>query len=170
MINSLEDFFYEVELMLTTFRVPYKKGTLGGKHPNIFIVDTLGVVVSCIQPEDYSFMLNKLENNFKNFRYIFIATDDNLLEKKDEVLWDFMRSGYIRYIRLNYPRQLTSILHQGFNRKIINERLKVWGDKAKYKYLIQENKDSLNMPISAILNYDPAFFDYMPEIEVNNLE
>jgi len=163
---TLEDLFDEVNIMLTAFRVAFKKVTLGGKHPNVFVVDSLGIAVACIFPEDYSFILGKLENNYKNFRFIFVTTSDNLYEKKDSILWEFMRSGYIRYIRLTYPRQFNDIIHQGFGRKIIAERLRIWGDKAMYKYLIEENKQGLNAPIQVLLNYDPSFFDYMPEEKI----
>lgn len=166
-MHTLEDLVDEMNIMLTTFRVSFRKIALGGKHPNVFIVESLGIAVACIFPEDYSFILGKLENNYKNFRFVFVTTSDNLFEKKDSILWDFMRSGYIRYIRLTYPRQFNDIIQQGFGRKIVAERLRIWGNKNMYKYLIEENKQGLNIPIQALLNYDPSFFDYMPEEKID---
>lgn len=167
-MNSLEDLIDDINIMLSTLRVPYKKVLLDNRSTSAFEIKDLGVAVACIFPEDYSFILDKLQLKFNNYRYIFITTSDNLFEKKDAIIWEFMRSGYIRFIRLNYQRQFNELIQQGFGRKIIQERLRLWGNQAKYKYLIEENKRFLDLPTSYILNSDPAFFDFMPEI--NNVE
>ena len=163
-MNSLEDLVDEINITLSTLRVPYKKASLETKATTAFEVKELGVVVACIFPEGYSFVLDKLQLRYNNYRYIFVTTSDNLFERKDEIIWEFMRSGYIRYIRTKYQRQFNELIQQGFGRKIIQERLRIWGNQAKYKFLIDENKRCLEIPTSYVLNSDPAFFDYMPEI------
>ncbi|MBV5347771.1 hypothetical protein JZU46_06120 [bacterium] len=160
---TLEELLDDVNIMMTTLRVPYKKVSLGSKFPDVFEIPNLGAIIACIYPDDYSYILHKLQANFKNYRYIFITTSESLFEKKDDIIWDLMRGGYIRYIRLNYQRQFNEIIQQGFGQKIIRERLKIWGNKAKYRYLIKENEDCLKASIPAVLNYDAAFFDFMPE-------
>lgn len=160
---SIDDLLTEIDIMLSTLWIKYKRVSLGRNFPDIFEVPEFGAIVLGIEPADYSFMLNKLSLDYKNYRYIFITTIDNLFHKKDEVVWDLARSGYIRYLRLTYTRQFNDLIHQGFGRKIIQERLRVWKNDTKFKYLREENKKSLEIPSQALLAYDPAFFDYMPE-------
>jgi hypothetical protein len=49
-----------------------------------------------------------------------------------------------------------------FGRKIIEQRLKIWKDQPKYKFMIEDNKSALKYPANMILATEPAFFDYMP--------
>lgn len=159
----LEDLLDEVNIMLSTLWVSYKRTPVGSGMSDIFVIQDLGVVVVGIEPIDYSHMLSKLVEQYKGYRFIFISTVDNLFTKKDEVIWDLMRSGYIRQVRTNYQRQFNNIVQQGFGRKIIAERLRVWNDNPKYRYLIEENKRCLDVPSPMLLSQDPAFFDFMPE-------
>lgn len=160
---NLEELESELNIILTSLRVPYHRVLLGKNLPEVFEAKDFGVVVVGIHPQDYSVVLNKLVTLFKGRRYIIVATTDNILEVKDEIIWDFMRSGYMRYIRTHYNRQFNNLIQQGFGRKIINERLKVWDGDPKYSFLIEENKEALQLSEPVILNYDPAFYDYMPE-------
>ncbi len=159
---NIEDLLDEINIMLSTLWVPYKRVPIKNIY-DVFLLEDLGVVVAGIDPSDYSVMLSKLVDQYAGYRLIFISTIDNMFIKKDEVIWDLMRSGYIRYIRLNYQRQFTNIVQQNFGRKIISERLKVWENDPKYKYLIEENKRCLDIPAPFIVTTDPAFFDFMPE-------
>lgn len=160
---SLEELIDDTNIMISTFRVPFKKVPLGTNLPATFELAALGVTITCIFPDDYSVVLGKLHNNFPNYRHIFITTSDNMFEKKDEVIWELMRSGYMRFVRLTYPRQFADVVQHGLGHKIIKERLKIWGNKNKYKYLIQENEECLRVSVATLLNYDTSFFDYMPE-------
>ncbi|RLD07560.1 MAG: hypothetical protein DRI65_04465 [Chloroflexota bacterium] len=108
-------------------------------------------------------MLNKVVAQFRDYRYIFIATSETMYDRKDDVIWDLMRSGYMRYIRNKYERQFNNLIQNNFGRKIITERLKVWGDRPQFKYLVEENKQCLNISAPYLVTVDPAFFDYMPE-------
>ena len=48
------------------------------------------------------------------------------------------------------------------DRKIIKERLKVWDNAPKYRFLIDENEAALREATTYVLSVDPAFFDSMP--------
>jgi hypothetical protein len=162
-MHNLEVLLDEINITLSALWIPYKKVSLGSNFPDVFVIEVLGVVVVGIDPADYSYMLSKLVDKFTNYRYVFISTSETMYAKKDELIWDLMRSGYIRYIRTNYTRQFNNLIQQNFGRKIITERLKVWGDNPKYKYLVDENKKCLDISAPYLVTIDPAFFDYMPE-------
>ncbi len=153
----------EINIMLSALWVPFKRVSLGTNFPDIFILEDLGVVVIGIDPSDYSYMLNKIVAKFKSYRYIFVSTSETIHDRKDDIIWDLMRSGYMRYIRSKYTRQFNNLIQQNFGRRIITERLRVWGDSPKYKYLVEENKQCLNISAPYLVTIDPAFFDYMPE-------
>ncbi len=160
---SLEELPTEISIMLTTFMVPHKRVPLGSNLPDCFEVGELGIVIIGIDPLDYSYAMQKLYDLFAGYRYIVITTADSMLDKKDEIIWEFMRSGYIRYIRYKYQRQFNNMIQQGLGRKIITERLRIWGKDPKYKYLASENVRCLDVSAPYLVSQDPAFFDFMPE-------
>jgi hypothetical protein len=154
----------ETRIMLSTLHLSYKEAPLGGSLPNAFIIDMFGVAVVGIDVRDYTQVINKVDELYPTYRCCTITTLSNMITKKDEVVFDLMRSGYMRYIRVTYPNQFKNLMvEHGYGRKIINERLRVWDDRQQYKYLIEENKKALNQPASYLLSLEPDFFDFMPE-------
>lgn len=158
--------FYELELeigiMLRTLRVPTKKFSVAPKVAIQFLCEDFGVIVSAILESDYAFIHKTLSEKYQDYRYIYISTFDDLTEKKDELVWTLMKGGYMKYVRMNFPRQFQRIIHEGYGNKIIKERLRRWADRPKYRFFIEENKQAQNMPTTMILSTEPAFFDYMP--------
>jgi hypothetical protein len=158
----------EVKIILAALKVPYKEVPLGNGLPKVCLIDTFGSILAGIHRRDYIQTLAKLEELYPGYRYLFMTQDNDLVQTKDTIIWELMRSGYMRYIRENYAPQFKTLLtDHGYNRKIIKERLRVWGDKAKYNYLVQENKAALNQSPVRILALEPDFFDYMPENNYN---
>ena len=154
----------EIEVMLKAYRVPFRKEALESNLPNLYIIEDFGVIISGFERVEYTIVANRIATHYKGYRFIPITTMDNMNEKKDEVLWELMRSGYMRYIRTSYPGQFKTLLTQyGLGRKIINERLRIWGDAPKYKYLVEENRSFLGSSEVYALSMDPAFYDFMPE-------
>jgi hypothetical protein len=95
-------------------------------------------------------------------RFVYIKPDDILQDKKMEVFWELMKSGYMHYLRIEYPRTFKDlIINRGWDRKIIEKRLELYNDKPRYQYLIQINKDALRESASYILSIDPGFFDFL---------
>ena len=166
---SLEELYTEIEILLSTFMVLYKRVPLGGNLSDVFEATEFGTVLVGIEPLDYSYTMQKLYDKYPGYRYIILTCDDSMLNKKDEILWELMRSGYIRYIRYKYQRQFNNMIQQGLGRKIITERLKIWGKDPKYKYLVAENLRCLSVSAPYLVSQDPAFFDFMPELpQINN--
>lgn len=151
--------------MLTLFRVKHRKINLMRGISSQLIVDDFGVVVCCINRVDYAQVNDAVYEQFKDWRTVFITTNDNVMDKKYEVLWTLMRSGYMKWLRRTYPRQLRSILNgpDNLGRRIIEERLRIWATKPKYAYLAEDNKVAFRNGIIRELTDDPSFFDYMPE-------
>lgn len=159
---TLEELGVEIETTLRALLVNYKKTK--AKDSEQYIVSEFGTVVCGINRLDYKLTSDNIDGNFKDYRVIYITTEDLVHERKNDIIWALMRSGYMRYIRSNYKNQFRNLMvMQDFGRQIIQERLRIWGDKPKYAWWVEENNAVLTQSASYILAQDPAFYDMMPE-------
>jgi len=160
---SYRSLTYDVGIMLGALKVPYIVTNVIKTITVQYVVDMFGVVVSVINPTDYSVINEKIDVVFKDYRKIFISEKDNLDEKRYETIWALMQSGYMRWLRFQYPAQFPSLINSNsLSNLIIDERLKRWANKPMYKFLIQDNIEAKNIGTHRLLSVDPGFFDYMP--------
>lgn len=161
-LKELEDY---ISIMLSQLRVTFKKLNLIRGVSIQFIVEEFGLIICGIDRTCYTQVNETIIKNFPDWRIIYITTNDNIAEKKDEVLWSLMRCGYMKWLRYTYPRQIKSIINgpESLGQKIIRERLRIWANKPKYKFLVNDNKVALENGMLRELTNDPSFFDYMPE-------
>lgn len=161
---TLDELETQLKVMLHAFRVGYKIDRLIKSITFQFVVNDFGLVVSGVVGGDCKLISSSVEQAFPNYRKIFILDTDNLLEAKDRVLWALMQGGYVSWLRDTYYRDFKNIITmQEFGKKIINQRLKIWAGKEKYKYLIEYNESALRQSATYMLSIDPSFYDYMPE-------
>ena len=161
-LRELEDY---ISIMLSQLRVTFKKLNLIRGVSIQFIVEEFGLIICGIDRTCYTQVNEMIIKNFPDWRIVYITTNDNIAEKKDEVLWNLMRCGYMKWLRYTYPRQIKSIINgpESLGQKIIRERLRIWAGKPKYKFLVNDNKVALENGVIRELTNDPSFFDYMPE-------
>jgi hypothetical protein len=161
MIEELEE---KIATMLYAFRVEYAVYRLIKSISVQCLVPLFGTLVCGLNRADYKLVDDSVKQAYPDWRVVYITTFDSMLEKKDEVLWALMRGGYMKWIRMNYPTAFTQlVVMQGFGNKIINQRLKIWDGRSKYKFLIEDNEDAKKYPATYVLATDPGFFDHMPE-------
>jgi hypothetical protein len=165
MINSLKSLESDISLVLHNFMVRSKKIYLTRDNSVQFVIQDFGLIVSAMDRMDYAQVKDIILNKFEGWRVVYISPTDNILEKKYDILWSLMRCGYMKWMRSNYPRQIERILSgpDNLGNRIINERLRIWAEKPKFNYLIEDNKAALKNNIRRELTADPSFFDYMPE-------
>lgn len=160
---SLRRTSYDVGIVLGTLKVPYIVTNVIKNITIQYVIEDFGVVVSVITPGDYTLIREKVEELFKNYRSIYISEKDNLNEKRYEIIWALMKSGYMKWLRLAYPSQFPNILDAGnLSNLIIDERLHRWGNKPKYRFWVQDNLEAKQIGFRRMLANDPSFFDYMP--------
>ena len=152
----------EVAITLQSLRVPTKRLSVVSDVSVQFKSEEFGTIVSVIQRADYGFINEAVRREFPDYRYVYVSTFDNLIEKRDEIIWTLMRGGYMTYIRQNFPRQFQQLITDGFGNKIINERLRRWDNKPMYRFFIDENTRAKETPVTMVMATEPAFFDYMP--------
>jgi hypothetical protein len=76
-----------------------------------------------------------------------------------QIFWALIRAGYLRKLRIeNQKAHKSLVVANRWGLKIIEHRLNLFGNKPKYRYLIEENKRYLsNFDLSYMTN--PQFFD-----------
>lgn len=165
-VNELDKQIITLEVniksMLAALRLNYRQASILNNLAICFIVEDFGTVICAIRPGDHDMIKDIMIRNYKDWRDVYIATDDSFNGMKDEVLWELMRSGYMTFIRNNYTRQFNNIILNELGNKIINKRLKIWGDRPRYKWLVEENNMAKRESSTYVLSKNPAFFDYMP--------
>ena len=164
---DLTELEQEATIVLSQLRVKHRKINLVRGISTQLVVDDFGLIVCCINRVDYAQVSNTVLEQYKDWRVVYLTTNDNILEKKFEILWNLMRCGYMKWLRYTYPRQIKSILNgtDELGRRIIEERLRIWGTKPKFKWLAEDNRVAFHNGILRELTNDPSFFDYMPEEE-----
>ena len=160
---NMQDLEAYLDQMMHALKLKVNKRILGRGNAVQYVCDDFGVVVTGIKRVDYKEYDDSFRMKFDGYRLIYVTTDDSIADKRLEVIWDLMRSGYMKWIRLNFPREFTNLItSSNFGNTIIEERLKIWGDQPRFKFLIEDNASAKNYPASMLLAQEPAFFDYMP--------
>ncbi len=156
-----------LEENLRAKRVEYRKEHLIKDISVQFVVEKFGVIVCGINRLDYKLVDTAVGDQYKGWRTVYVTTYDDINEKDDEILWALMRSGYITWLRnqLLTSTQFKRLMFDGnIAHKIIDKRLKIWGDDPKYRYLKECDAFAKGQGrISEYLSKEPSFFDFMPE-------
>lgn len=161
---ELQELDTHIKVMLNTFRVAAKKINVLKKSAIIFLVEDFGTLICGIDRADYDQINTVVEEQFKNWRYVYITTQEDVSKKKYEVLWELMRGGYMKWLRTTHPHQVRNTLTgiDGLGNRILKERLRIWANRPKYRYLIDDTESVLQYGVLRELSHDPGFFDYMP--------
>lgn len=151
---------------LNALQVEYRKTELIKNVATLFVINIFGVAICIMNRRDYKLVDNALKEAYKDWRIIYITIQDNFSEKKDKIIWQLMRSGYLRWLRsaCSESQFRRMMFEGGFANKILNARLKMWGDLPKHRYLKECDEFAKGQGrISEYLSKEPAFFDFMPE-------
>lgn len=164
---TLEELEAELTIILKALRIQFGKMNLVKDVSVQFLCNDFGLVISGIQRADYGYVAKVVRERLPGYRYVYVSNFDDLIEAKEKIIWELMCGGYMNYLRTNFSRQFNSALtFNNLANKIIDERLRRYGDRPKYKYFIESNMNARGVPVTMILANDPGFFDYMPEEEV----
>ncbi len=160
---SLRRTTYDVGAMLGAFRVPYSVTSVIKNITTQYVIEDFGVVISVINPGDYGVINERVDTTLKGYRKLFVSSNDDLNDKRYEIIWALMKSGYMKWLRYTYPAQFPNIVDtDNLGGRIIDERIARWGNAPKYKYLVADNISAKNAGFRQLLSRDPSFFDYMP--------
>jgi hypothetical protein len=164
---TLEQLEIEIEILLKTLKIQYKKVHHLKGVSTQFVCDDFGLIVLAIPDEqDVSYVQSYVANKLKDYRMTSITNLSNLSETRQNLIWSLMEGGFMKYIRINFPRQFGDLMTmQNYGNKIIDERLRRWKNLPKHVFFINENISAKRTPTTMILSIEPGFFDYMPPEE-----
>lgn len=156
-----------IAITLQNLFLKYRKINLVRGVSVQFIVDDFGVIICGINRPDYVQVDTAINSKYPGWRTVYLTTHDRINDKRYEILWALMRGGYMRWIRSAYPGQVKKILTgpDNLGTRIIKERLRIWGDQPKHRFMVEDNKAVLANGILREFTRDQGFFDYMPEEE-----
>jgi len=162
--RTFRDLEPDIEVMLNAFRLSYQPFFFTKHLPKCYLIQEFGIIVLGLGQAQKPEMEDKLKNKFPKHIHFYIYPSDKFSTKRYWLLWELMRGGYMIYLRTNYASYITKILQQdNLARRIIEERLRIWGESPKYHYLVNLNKEALAYNPAAVLSREPGFYDYMPE-------
>jgi hypothetical protein len=162
---ELQELDIHIRVILNAFRVGFKKANILKNVAVIFLIEDFGTIICGINRSDYGQINSTIDEQFKNWRRVYITTQEDVSKKKYDILWELMRGGYMKWLRTTYPHQVKNTLtgSDTLGNRILKERLRIWADRPKYKYLIDDTESVLAYGILRELSHDPGFFDYMPD-------
>ena len=156
----------ELGALLSALRLNYKRTAVIEGISVQYVVDVFGVIICGVNRADYAIVNQAIEKDYKDWRLIYITTFDNVSEKRYEIIWALMRGGYLKWLRESVSDSVfrNMMFYDNFANKIINKRLEIWGDKPKFKYLVNNDLFAKGQGrISEYLSKEPGYFDHMPE-------
>ena len=162
---DIQELEIEINAALAALQLKQNKISIVKDVSVQFVIEDFGTIVCGINRVDYTEVKKIIDAHFDGYRIIYITTNDNMSEKRYEVVWELMTAGYMRWIRFEHPRLFNNLINiDNFGNKIISERLARFGSKAKHKYLIEQNEWARRNSGTYILSMDPGFYDMMPAL------
>jgi hypothetical protein len=166
MSTTMQELEARLGAVLGAFRVEYRKESIIRDISVQFMVERFGVIVCGINRMDYKLVDTAIGDQYDGWRVIYVTTYDNVDEKRDEILWALMRSGYITWLRHSVTdSQFKRLMFESnIAHKILDKRLELWGNSPKYRYFVEGDLFAKGQGrISEYLSKEPGFFDFMPE-------
>lgn len=159
----LSELEYDIEEMLYALKLSYRKMSIVKDISVQYLIESFGLIVCGIDRKDYSQIDSTVQNIYEGWKLFHITTKDAVACKKNELIWELMRAGYMTWIRQEFSREFKNLMtQQNFNLKIINERLKIWNNEPRFKFFTEMNLAAKHQSADYILSLEPGFFDYMP--------
>lgn len=163
-MNEMKELDIQINASLTALQLKSSKLSLVKDVSIQFVIEEFGTIICGINRIDYSAVKKVVDEHYEDYRIIYITTNDTLLEKKYEIIWELMTGGYMRWIRLEHPRLFRNLITlENFGNRIITERMNRFAGKAKYNYLIAQNEWAKKVAETYVLSVDAGFYDMMPE-------
>jgi hypothetical protein len=147
----------DIEQMVYLFGVEFNTTTAGST--TIFEIPMFGTKIFFSENET-----TLTGTGDSSWRIVVVRSNNLFEEKKMEIFWKLMKSGYIHYLRTEVPRTFKAMIaQQGWDKKIIEKRLEIYGNDPKYNYWRNLNQWALKEASTYVLSMDPGFFDFLED-------
>lgn len=141
-----------LQVLLTQFNVTFERQDIG--ESSIYEISEFGTKVVYMDGQ----MVDRKILNGWNVAYVHPDFNEN--SSRDRIVWALVRGGYFHYLRHNYKNTFNQMMNsQGWDKKLIEYRKKIYKEIPKYGYWKRLNDDGLNAASSYVLSMDPGFYD-----------
>lgn len=153
---NLEETKQILYVLLDQFNIDYKQQLYGNSA--IFDVVKFGTKIVYLDGQTFDRKI------LDGWHVGWVHPDYTVTEAREKIVWALVRGGYFHYLRNNYKNTFAKLLSsQGWDRLLINYRLKQFKNDPKFNYLRDINSTALTTASSYVIAMDPGFFDWIIE-------
>ena len=153
---NVEEVVQMLFVLVSQFNISYKQQNIGKSA--IFEIQKFGVKIVYLDGQEFD------KRVLDGWYVAWIHPDYDLKEAREKIVWALVRGGYFHYLRTAYKKTFGSMISsQGWDRLLIEYRMKLFKNEPKYAYQREINEDAIKMSPSYLMSLDPGFFDWLVE-------
>jgi len=154
-LMEVDDVKIIMGILLNQYKIPFEFQKVGASA--VFEVKMFGVKIIYLDGQSFD------RKATDGWHIGWIHPDYDTNKTRSTIVWTLMRGGYFHYIHNNYRRTFQSMLREGWDKLVIEERLRSFKDDPKYNYFRELNIDAKKLSGAYLLSIDPGFFDFLME-------
>ena len=144
-----------LETLLSQYEVQFEMRSVANSA--IFEVPLFGVKIIYLDGQHFD------RKELDGWHIAWVHPDYSTAKAREAIIWSLVSGGYFHYLRNNYKRTFQSMIHEGWDKKIIDERLRRFRDIPKYNYFRELNMDARKLAGPYVLSVDSGFYDAMDD-------
>jgi len=150
-----DDVQYILVSLLEQYGVDFEREDI--EESAIFKISKFGVKVVYLNGQPFK------KTILTGWLVAWVHPDYSIDKAREIIIYTLMEGGYFHYLRFNFPNVYKRIISmEGWDREILEERLRRYKELPKYNYFRELDNDALTESSTYILAVDPGFFDFMP--------
>jgi len=143
-------------VLLSHYNIKFEVHTVGKSA--IYEVPKFGTKIVFLDGQEFD---NKV---LKNWHVAWVHPDYDAKKTREVIVFALVKGGYFHYLRNNYKNTFHRILtFEGWDKSLVKERLRKYGNKPKYNYFKEMNTDAKQESSTFVLSVDPGFYDFLTE-------
>ncbi len=143
-------------ILLSHYNVSFDVQKIGKSV--IYEVERFGTKIVYLDGQEFK------DSLLKGWNVAYVHPDYDVRTAKEKIVWALVDGGYFHYLRHTYKKIFTNILtFEGWDKRLIEERLRRYKELPKYNYLREINNDGKKESPVFVLSIDPGFFDFIVE-------
>lgn len=143
-------------VLLSQYNIKYSMQQIAKSF--IFEVERFGVKIVYLDGKEFE------DKILDGWHIAWIHPDFDTEKARHKIVWALIKGGYFHYLRNNYRNTFNrTISSEGWDKALIDERLRRYKNQPKYNYLKEINEEARAESPSFVLSIDPGFYDFIVE-------
>ncbi len=143
-------------VLLSQYNVQFDMQAVGNSV--IYEVSRFGVKIIYLDGQEFD------KKTLDGWHIAWIHPDYSIKKARDKIVWALVKGGYFHYLRHNYKNTFhRTLTFEGWDRLLIDERLRRYKELPKYNYMREINNDAKRESPTFVLSIDPGFYDFIVE-------